>query len=93
MLTQLQTLQLYDNNLQRLPDGVCQLTQLRHLSCGVNRLVAVPEQVGRLVNLRELCRSGVGLSSTRVEEKLEVGQALTSPRRASRRVLRQVPGL
>ena len=59
MLTQLQTLQLYDNNLSRLPDGVCQLTQLRHLSCGVNRLVAVPEQVGRLVNLRELCRGGV----------------------------------
>lgn len=50
----LQRLYLNNNNLTKLPSGVCQLTQLRVLDLSNNELTVLPSKLSLLFNLRVL---------------------------------------
>jgi internalin A len=53
-LTQLQQLDVSDNQLTALPKSVGQLTQLRQFHVSDNQLTALPESVGQLTQLQQL---------------------------------------
>ncbi|MFT5322430.1 MAG: hypothetical protein ACI8P0_000265 [Planctomycetaceae bacterium] len=53
-LTQLQTLDLSDNQLAALPEWLGRLTQLQMLDLSDNQLAALPEWLGRLTQLQTL---------------------------------------
>ena len=53
-LTNLQTLDLNDNQLVSLPESMGQLTNLQYLGLGGNQLVTLPDSIGQLTNLEEL---------------------------------------
>ena len=53
-LTQLQSLDLSDNQLTAVPDAICQLTQLQTLNLSDNQLTAVPDTIGQLTQLQHL---------------------------------------
>jgi Leucine-rich repeat (LRR) protein len=53
-LTQLQTLNLFDNQLTALPESLGQLTQLQSLNLSRNQLTALPESLGKLTQLQTL---------------------------------------
>src|ERR1022692_484455 len=53
-LTQLQSLDLSNNQLTMLPEWLCQLTQLQSLNLSRNQFKAVPESLGRLAQLQSL---------------------------------------
>ncbi|MGC1374599.1 MAG: COR domain-containing protein [Anaerolineales bacterium] len=53
-LTQLQSLNLSDNELKALPEWLGQLTQLQSLDLSNNRLTTLPESIGQLKQLQSL---------------------------------------
>ena len=53
-LTQLHSLNLFDNQLTALPDFLGQLTELQSLKPSRNQLTALPEWLGELTQLEEL---------------------------------------
>ena len=57
-LTQLQSLDLSDNQLTALPEWLGQLTQLQSLDLCSSQLTAVPEWLGQLTQLQELWLAG-----------------------------------
>jgi len=62
-LTQLQSLDLSNNQLTALPEWLGQLTQLQSLSLYDNRLTALPEWLGQLTQLQSLSLSGNQLTA------------------------------
>src|SRR5438067_1477689 len=57
-LTQLESLDLYENELTTLPESLGQLTQLQLLNLRRNRLIALPMQAGELAALKGLYLHG-----------------------------------
>ena len=53
-LTQLQSLNLWDNQLTALPPEIGQLTQLQSLILRVNQLMVLPPEIGQLTQLQSL---------------------------------------
>jgi hypothetical protein len=53
-LTQLKTLDLYDNKLAKIPEWISDLKNLQMLRLDNNRLSELPEQIGDLKNLKTL---------------------------------------
>jgi internalin A len=62
-LTQLQQLDVSDNQLSALPEALDQLTQLRLLNVSINQLGALPESLGQLTQLQQLDVGGNRLSA------------------------------
>ena len=57
-LTQLQTLDLSDNQLTTLPESLSNLTQLQELNLHGNQLTTLPKSLGNLTQLQKLYLSG-----------------------------------
>ncbi|HEX5706065.1 MAG TPA: leucine-rich repeat protein, partial [Pyrinomonadaceae bacterium] len=57
-LTQLESLNLSDNQLTELPESLSRLTQLKSLNLSHNRLTELPEWMGQLARLNTLKLSG-----------------------------------
>jgi internalin A len=53
-LTNLQTLNLYDNQITIIPEAIVQLSQLRNLILGNNQITEIPDVMVRLSELRQL---------------------------------------
>ena len=53
-LTQLQQLDVSNNQLTALPEALGQLTQLQQLDVALNQLTALPEALGKLTQLQQL---------------------------------------
>uniref|UniRef100_UPI0039C6FCBA COR domain-containing protein n=1 Tax=Calothrix sp. CCY 0018 TaxID=3103864 RepID=UPI0039C6FCBA len=53
-LTNLQSLELYENQLSSLPAEIGQLTNLQSLHLGSNKLSSLPAEIGQLTNLQSL---------------------------------------
>ena len=53
-LTNLTTLELYNNQLTEIPTAIGQLINLTTLSLSNNQLTALPQEIGKLANLTEL---------------------------------------
>ena len=62
-LTQLQRLELYNNQLTALPESLGQLTQLQTLHLSRNQLTALPESLGQLTELQDLDFNDNNISS------------------------------
>ncbi len=62
-LTNLLSLQLFDNHLTTLPKEVANLVELRRLDLNRNKIVTLPSEIGRLTNLEKLYMPGNRLTA------------------------------
>jgi Leucine-rich repeat (LRR) protein len=69
-VTNLQTLELYNNNIKELPKEIGQLTHLQKLSLSKNKLTELPKEIGQLTQLQILNLDGNKLT----ELPKEIGQ-------------------
>ena len=72
LLTMIEELWLWDNQLTSIPAEIGQLKNLKDLSLGRNRLTSIPPEIGQLKNLKELSLYDNDLTSASIP--VEIGQ-------------------